>query len=44
MEDLKQETLAQLEQLYDRAMKKGDEELADLILLILADKQNELCS
>lgn len=42
MEEIKQKTIAELEKLYDRAVAKGQEELADLILVITADKQAEL--
>jgi len=36
------EKIEELETIYDRAIKKGDEELADLVLVLICLAQDEL--
>lgn len=40
--NLNQQSLEQLEALYDRAVKRGDELLADTIMYLISEKQSEI--
>ena len=39
---LNQQTLEQLEALYERAVKRGDELLADTIMYLISEKQEQI--
>lgn len=41
-DNLNQQTVEQLEQLYERAVKRGDEIVADLICYLISEKQQEI--
>ena len=41
-ENLEQKTLEKLEELYDKAVKRGDEILADTICYLISEKQKSL--
>lgn len=41
-DNLEQNTLEKLEELYDKAVKRGDEILADTICYLISEKQKTL--